>query len=926
MSIRIKIVVAVVSVITLVSAANLGIGLLFTQERLNESMVDNLGVLADITDRLITKEIDLLESEVSSMGYYLSEVHGEGMEAALERQLNANPYLMSLAVFNSLGVEAAIGGAPDYPNNAELNRAFGGEEVISSNYWSETAEKLVAYIYVPMGERVLAAGISGMHFTDLLEKFRIWETGDIYIIDSKGMLLASAHREIVENRVNYIELAKIDDTPNIKELGEVSKVIIKGERGLISYSFKGEKRLCLYTPITGSRAGWLLGVAAPVKESPVALVHHSLIIAQAIFLVLGILAAFLFSDKLALHFKKIEEKNAHLAELNCKVKTASEAKSMFLANTSHEMRTPLNAIVGLSELMLKAGNIKGESGKELEKIHDAGMTLLAIVNDLLDLSKVESGKFELVTAEYDVPSLINDTVTASIMRIEEKPISLNLLMDWDMPSKLLGDELRIKQIINNLLSNAFKYTIEGRVTLSVMCEIEGKDVWMTIRVVDEGIGIREEDLAKLFSEYNQVDTKSNRRIEGTGLGLAITKKLAEMMDGTITVESVYGEGSTFTVRIKQGFVSEDAIGRDVAEDLKNFCYTVKKRNKNAKLVRAFLPNAKVLVVDDVENNLYVAKGMLKTYGMRVDCAKSGREAIAKIRDAKVVYNAVFMDHMMPDMDGIETVRIIRGLDSAYARNIPIIALTANAIKGSEEHFLKNGFQAFLSKPIDIKTLDDIVKQWIVAVGETEIESGSETSVPLGAREKLEEIGLNVDECLIRFNGDWKTLTDVLRSFAVSTSELLFQFQEIKEERLRDYAILLHGVKGSCRGICVEFLGNLAEDLEHAANSHDTDFVEQNCGEFLAETAKFINTLSNVLNEIEGENPKPEKDVPAPDLLEKLAEYCNNFDMDGIDEVMTELDSYSYRSGRDLIQWLKNRIERLEFPEIRERLSFTLSLF
>jgi signal transduction histidine kinase/CheY-like chemotaxis protein len=925
MSVRVKIIAVVVSVITLVSAANLCVSLIFTQERLNIAVEDSLTLVADIADGLVGREINLLKSDVSTIAHELSDENSADLTAALKAQTAAYPFLISLTVFNEHGPAASYGDAPPaYENNRELSAAFNGEEILSSTYWDEASAQLMSYIYVPMEGQVLAAGISGLHLSRLLDNFRIWETGDFYLLDSKGLIVASPHIDVVESLTNYIELAKADDDPNIRELGAVSSVMIKGGRGSASYTFKGEERMSVYTPVAASRAGWVLAAAAPVKESPAVFVQRGLIISQLIFILLGILAAFFASDKLASHFRDVERKNCSLAELNHKVKNASEAKSRFLANTSHEMRTPLNVIVGLSEVMLKAGEVKGESGKNLEKIHYSGMTLLAIVNDLLDLSKVESGRFELIPAEYDVPSLINDTITANIIRIGEKPVELSLLMDWDIPSRLYGDELRVKQIINNLLSNAFKYTYEGKVTLSVMCEVEGENAWLTIKVTDEGIGIRKEDLAKLFSDYNQVDTKSNRKIEGTGLGLAITKKLAEMMDGYISVESEYGKGSAFTVRIKQGFVTEEAIGREVAEDLKNFCYSVKKRDKNAKLVRAFLPEAKVLVVDDMENNLYVAKGMLKPYGMQVDCVRSGQEAIAKIRGGKVIYDAIFMDHMMPALDGIETACLIREIGSDYAKNIPIIALTANAVIGAEKLFLDNGFQAFISKPIDIKQLDEIIRRWI-GEGEKTEQIGN-SAVPPGTKERLEDMGIDVDKCLIRFNEDWKILTEVLRSFAVSTAEIIFQFQEIKEENLRDYSILLHGVKGSCRGICAEFLGELAEEMELAAGRGDMDYIEQNRSGFLTETTKFINSLSNVLNDIESVNPKPQKDVPDAELLEKLSEYCGSFNMDGIDGVIAELDSYEYESGRPLVSWIKERVERMEFSEIRDRLSFTVQLF
>ncbi|MDR0564751.1 MAG: response regulator [Azoarcus sp.] len=390
----------------------------------------------------------------------------------------------------------------------------------------------------------------------------------------------------------------------------------------------------------------------------------------------------------------------------------NEAKSRFLANISHEIRTPLNAIIGLSELSLDTGGLTGENKDNLSKIYSSGITLLGLVNDILDLSKIESGKFEIIPSEYDIASLINDTINLNSVRIGSKPVSLHLHVDETLPNVLQGDDLRLKQMLNNLLSNAIKYTTRGRVDWYIACERDGDSVWLTSVIKDTGIGIRPDDIQKLFSDYNQVDTRANRKIEGSGLGLSIAKKIAKMMDGDITVESEYGVGSTFTLRIRQGFVNDVPIGPDVAENLRNFKYFDEKRNRR-KFVRIPLPYARVLVVDDVPINLDVARGLLRHYGMKVDCVDSGIEAIARIREEKIHYDAIFMDHMMPEIDGIEATRIIREeIGTDYAKNIPIIALTANAIVGNENMFLSKGFQAFLSKPIDIRALDATLDHWV----------------------------------------------------------------------------------------------------------------------------------------------------------------------------------------------------------------------
>ena len=406
----------------------------------------------------------------------------------------------------------------------------------------------------------------------------------------------------------------------------------------------------------------------------------------------------------------VQNKELHIAMKNAE--KANQAKSIFLSNMSHEMRTPMNVIVGLTNLMLEEDKPCENFKDNLKKINTAGDVLLGLINDVLDISKIEAGKLELIQVEYELPSLLNDIITINMIHIEDKPITFCLDINENIPCNLYGDDLRVKQIINNLLSNAFKYTQEGKVTLGIHCKHEGDYVWMSVYVSDTGIGIREEDIEKLFTDYNQVDAMTNRSIEGTGLGLSIAKQLTEMMEGEITAESEYGRGSTFRIRIRQGFVSDMVIGRETTENLRNFRYVEDKRIVNKKFERSDLGYARVLVVDDMQTNLDVAAGLLRKYKMQVDCVTNGQEAIDRIKAEKPLYNAIFMDHMMPEMDGVEAAEKIRAVGTDYAMKIPIIALTANAIAGNEQMFLSRDFQGFLTKPINIMNLDSIVQRWI----------------------------------------------------------------------------------------------------------------------------------------------------------------------------------------------------------------------
>ena len=405
-----------------------------------------------------------------------------------------------------------------------------------------------------------------------------------------------------------------------------------------------------------------------------------------------------------------EENLVTISSLAEKAASSDQAKSNFLASMSHEIRTPLNAIIGISQIQLENKDLPESYGIALEKIHSSGNILLGIINDILDLSKIETGKMELNPVNYNVPNLIHDTVQINMVRIGSKPIEFKLSIDDKLPSEFFGDEIRIKQILNNLLSNAIKYTQKGYVKLSIShLAKEGEYSILLFEVEDTGQGMKEEDCQKLFSQdYMRFNTESNRSTEGTGLGLNITKNLVELMEGNIAVESDYGKGSKFTVKIKQKTVECEAIGRERAQQLQDFTYSGGKKYKDTQIIRESMSGGSVLIVDDVGTNLYVAEGLMSPYGLKIETASSGFETIEIIESGKK-YDIIFMDHMMPDMDGIETTIKLRSI----GYNGIIVALTANALVGNAEMFKENGFDDFISKPIDLNELDIILNKYVM---------------------------------------------------------------------------------------------------------------------------------------------------------------------------------------------------------------------
>jgi len=391
-----------------------------------------------------------------------------------------------------------------------------------------------------------------------------------------------------------------------------------------------------------------------------------------------------------------------------KSEESNRAKTRFLARMSHEIRTPISAVLGISEIQLRGQDLPPKIEGAFSKIYDSAKTLLNIVNDILDFSKIESGKMPIVINEYDVASLVSDAAQLHLVYADDKNVLFKMNIDQNLPVKLIGDVLRIRQIITNLLTNAFKYTESGEVVLSVHCDKENESsVTLVISIEDTGIGMTSEQIAELRSDYVRFHEQQKPFVSGTGLGIPIIYSLTQMMDAQFDLKSEAGKGTLAVVRIPQMACGTEVLGEKLATSLQNFEPNTWSAAKDLAFVPTPVPQGSVLVVDDIETNLYVAEAMLESFGLDIELCISGEEAVEKIKQGEV-YDIIFLDHMMPGMDGIEVTKILR--EMGYDK--PIVALTANAIQGQAEMFMENGFSGFMAKPIDIKILNSYLVRFI----------------------------------------------------------------------------------------------------------------------------------------------------------------------------------------------------------------------
>ena len=614
--------------------------------------------------------------------------------------------------------------------------------------------------------------------------------------------------------------------------------------------------------------------------------------------------------------EQLERKNIELEEAIMAAKKADSARDIFLANMSHELRTPINTILGLNEAV-----------KEYAlDIRQAGNILLTLVSDILDFTTLEAGQMELMEGIYDISSLLNDLINGISLQVRKKKLELKLDIAKDIPHKLLGDEIHLRQIIGNLLSNAVKYTEKGRITLHISWRKLPQDkVELFIVVKDTGVGIKEKDIPKLFGVFQRMNTTVRNKNERTGLGLAITNRLVKMMGGKLEVQSVYGKGSAFSFKVVQKVADKAPLGDFEKQYNESLRSTENYRQK------FIAPMGRILVVDDNAMNLAVAQGLLKQTRLQVDVASSGEECLELMKHK--TYHLICMDHMMPVMDGVETLHKIRELDSNPSADVPVIALTANAVPGAKEFYLNEGFQDYLTKPIDADKFENMLIEYLpdsvvyLTQGQNvdmEYEM-QDAELALDIREsQLFMIGFNIRNGLKYMGGDKALYSKVLRDFHLILKE--------KEDALRGflkngdmpgYAIVVHSLKGNARNLGADELADEAFELEKMSKAGRIEDVEVHSPILFNMMKTMRSGLKAYLdneekNEAADEKMTPEVLLPIADeewkrALEELAERLDDFDGDSAGEKIEELKRYDRpESDRKMLRLCEKAVKDFAF--------------
>lgn len=599
----------------------------------------------------------------------------------------------------------------------------------------------------------------------------------------------------------------------------------------------------------------------------------------------------MISDTTRLH-KEQEERSIQLEEALDLAQAATEqarransAKSEFLANMSHEIRTPINAVLGMNEMIIREST-NDRITTYARNVESAGRNLLSIINDILDFSKIEAGKMEITEGDYKLSSVLNDVTNMIVFKARQKDLKFTVKVDEALPDGLYGDEVRVRQVITNILNNAVKYTHEGSVTLDVRGDRTDDDhISLIIRVTDTGIGIKPEDIPKLFHKFERVDLIQNNTVEGTGLGLSITQNLLKMMDGRVDVESVYGEGSAFIIHLPQRIVSCEPIG-NFHEKFERYVHTMRAYQESFKA-----PDARLLVVDDTDMNLTVIEGLLSKTEIQLDTAPSGAEALNLTKHN--AYDLILMDQRMPQMDGTQTLSNIRAQSGGMNIDTPVICLTADAVSGARNKYLELGFTDYLSKPVEGANLEAALIKYLPPEKIIIQENSPDTQDETKEQSELEKFysrteGLSYSEAIKNCSNE-AILSKTLQQFYNSITNNLNTIEEFfRAGDIKNYTIKVHALKSSARLIGAQELSAQAAHLEECGNNNDIASINDLTHMLLANYKAYLERLAPLYAKDTAEEISPSQ---LHEAYEAIKEFTSMFDSDSIDGIMAMLREY-----------------------------------
>ena len=726
-----------------------------------------------------------------------------------------------------------------------------------------------------------------------------YESVEISLINRDGDYLV--HGKSLKNS-NFFEYYKSYNNADIADYNKMIDSVTSGSGTMNMLNSKGEDCIISYTPLKSMDTWFLLAYIPSADLSTNTAVD---------WLLLGMVTVGLLI-LLVFNFAVLMVYNKKLSEAAEAANQANVAKSYFLSTMSHDIRTPMNAILGLNEMVLRDCRDE-EIVAYSESIRTAGKTLLGLINDILDFSKIEAGKMDIINVDYNFVSLLNDLVNMVQGKAADKGLKLNLDIDRNIPMILNGDEIRIKQIITNILSNAVKYTKEGSITFKAGFErIEGdKDsVKLCISVSDTGIGIKKEDLDRLFVAFERIEEKKNRNIEGTGLGMSIAQNFLAMMGSRMEVESEYGKGSTFSFTLVQGVRDWNPIG--------NYEETFKRAISERQTYRERFtaPYARLLVVDDTPVNLSVFQSLLKRTKVQIDTAGSGDEGIVLYKQKH--YDVIFLDHMMPDKDGIETLKEMKTITDTPNSETPIICLTANAISGIREMYINAGFDDYITKPIDADRLETLLLQYIPK-GKIAPPSDDEEDDYFIPDFIFKIDALDVNSGLIHCGSREAYMATLKMYFeaAPRNAEEIERYWSVRD--IKNTTIKVHALKSTSRVIGALKLGDFAAQLEKAGDSGDTKTLEKELGELLSqyrELAEELEPLSDIKSTEESDTRPLITEEDMKEAYTAILEFCASYDFDSVVNVVESLDEYRFpEEEATRFETVKKAIDNFDYDMI-----------